>query len=253
MDLLCGNELYERALTLLSMGYQLQGSVLRDMMCYSEAYLAHRKAFLIAQGLFNPELIASSLVREGITLNQQERPVEAITCFMRALEIIKHLGYVKLEGYIYQAFTEAQAKTQQSKESWYSIGLAEMAFEQQTVIPEQTLTRFNISSLTAQKGVYAMFLQEYKNAVDQLDKSLANYDPTLVRGRARLLVQKAEAYYELGILDACTDNIQNAFSLARSIGSSKIMSRAKTLYRNLKQSKWRKERVVADLSDVLEE
>jgi tetratricopeptide (TPR) repeat protein len=203
--------------------------------------------------LFNPELIASALVREGITLNQQERPVEAITCFMRALETIKHLGYVKLEGYIYQALSEAQAKTQQSKESWYSIGLAEMAFEQQTVIPEQTLTRFNTSSLTAQKGVNAMLLHEYKNAVDQLDNSLANYDPTLVRGRARLLIQKAEAYYELGILDACTGNLQDAFSLARSIGSSKIMSRAKTLHRNLKQSKWRKERVVADLSDVLEE
>lgn len=250
-NLLRGKDLYERALTLLSMGYQLQGSVLRDMMCFSEAHMAHRKAFLIAQGLFNPELIASALVREGITLNQQEHPVEAITCFTRALETIKHLGYVRLEGYIYQALSEAQAKAQQSQESWYSISLAEKAFERQSLIPEQTLTRFNTSSLTAQKGVNRVLLHEYKQAVDQLDSSLANYDPTLIRGRARLLIQKAEAYYRIGILDACVSNAQEAFTLARSIGSRKIISEVKTLHRNLNQSKWRKDRVVANLSDVL--
>lgn len=173
-NLMRGNDLYERALTLLSMGYQLQGSVLRDMMCYSEAHMAHRKAFLIAQELFNPELIASALVREGITLNQQERPVEAINCFTRALETIKHLGYVKLEGYIYQALSEAQAKTQQSQESWNSISLAEKAFERQSHTPELSLTRFNTSSLAAQMGVNAMHLHEYKQAIDQLDQSLAH-------------------------------------------------------------------------------
>lgn len=209
--------------------------------------------FFIAQGLSNPELIASALVREGITLNQQEYPVEAITCFTRALETIKKLGYAKLEGYIYQALSEAQAKAQQSKENWHSISLAEKAFERQTSIQEQTLIRFNASSLTAQKGVNAMLLHEYKQAVNQLDSSLANYDPALLRGRARLLIQKAEAYYALGILDACVSNAQDAFTLARSVGSSKILSRVKTLHTNLTQSKWRKERVVADLSNVLAE
>src|SRR5690606_29349442 len=95
---------------ILSMGYQLQGSILRDLTRYTAAHIAHRKALLIAQKLFDPELISAALVREGITLNQQELPVEAITYFERALETIKHLGYSTLEGYILQALSEAQAK-----------------------------------------------------------------------------------------------------------------------------------------------
>lgn len=251
-NLLRGKDLYERALKLLSMGYQLQGSVLRDMMRYSEAYMAHRKAFLIAQGLFDPELIASALVREGITLNQQECPTEAIKCFNHALETIKRLEYVGLEGYIYQALSEAQAKAQKSQESWNSISLAEKKFERQSLIHEQTLTRYNTSSLEAQKGVNSILLNNYKQAVDQLDSSLIEYDPTLIRGRARLLMQKSEAYYGLGILDACVSNLKEAFILASSAGSSKIISKVHSLHKDLTQSKWRKERVVADLSNMLD-
>ncbi|RAL25936.1 hypothetical protein DL897_07650 [Thermoflavimicrobium daqui] len=86
-----------------------------------------------------------------------------------------------------------------------------------------------------------------------LDCSLTNYDPTLIRGRARLLIQKAEAYYGLGILDACVHNAQDAFTLARSAGSCKIISRIRALHDNLLQTSWRKDRYVADLSDVLAE
>jgi transcriptional regulator with XRE-family HTH domain len=252
-NLLRDTNLYERALTLLSIAYQLQGSVLRDKMLYHEAQLAHRKSFLIAKELFNPELIASALVREGITFNQQDRPKEAIACFMHALETIKHLGYVQLEAYTYQALSEAQAKAQLPKESWTSINLAEKSFEKQSSVQEQTLIRFSLSSLNAQKGVNSMILHQYQQALDQLDHSLEHYNPALLRGRARLLIQKAEAYYNLGSLDACVANTQEAFNLARSAGSNKIISRVKNLYMNLKESKWRKEQVVSHLDDVLAE
>src|SRR5579875_1261141 len=41
-------------------------------------------------------------------------------------------------------------------------------------------------------------------AIKLLDASLVIYDPALIRGRARLLAQKAEAYYRLGAIEACT-------------------------------------------------
>lgn len=148
------DDLHERALTVLSMGYQ------------------------------------------GVTLNHQERPVEAITCFHRALETIKHLGYTKLEGYIYQGLSEAQAKAQQRQESHRSIGLAEKNFELQSLSLENNLTKYNLSSLTAQKGVNAVFLHDYKEAINQIDNSFTQYNPTHMRGRARLLLQKAEAIME---------------------------------------------------------
>ncbi|PRX40896.1 helix-turn-helix protein [Planifilum fimeticola] len=253
VNLLRGDHLYERALRLLSLGYQLQGSVYRDLTCYPEAHVAHRKALLVARELFDPELIAAALVREGITFNQQESPKAAITYFNLAVETIKHLGYIKLEGYILQALSEAQAKAQQSRESWHSISLAEKTLERQPLIPEQSLIRLNTASLIAQKGVNAMLLHDYKQAIELIDNSLAGYDPALIRGRARLLTQKAEAYYGLGILDACVHNAQDAFMLARSAGSSKIMNKVKTLHTKLIQSKWRKDPNIADLGNVLTE
>ena len=248
-----GDDLYPRALTLLSMGYQLQGSILRDMMNYTEAHLAHRKALLIAQKLFDPELISAALVREGITLNQRESPTDAIINFKRALETIKHLGYATLEGYVLQALSEAQAKLQQSRECWHSISLAEKALESQSSTTERSLTRFNHASLTAQKGVNAMFLNEYKLAIELIDKSLISYNPTLIRGRARLFAQKAEAYFILGIIDACVDNLKKAYALARSSGSSKVMDKVKAQYCNLTHSKWRKDRYVTELKNMIGE
>jgi tetratricopeptide (TPR) repeat protein len=245
------DDLHESSLRLLSMGYQLQGSVLRDMMLFTEANMAHRKALLIADRLFHPELIAAALVREGVTLNHQDRPIEAIICFNRALETIKHLGYTKLEGYIYQGLSEAQAKALQRQECNRSIGLAEKNFELQSLSPENNLTQYNLSSLTAQKGVNSVLLHNYKEAIDQIDTSLAQYNPTHTRGRARLLIQKAEAYYGLGTVDASVRYAQGAFQLANSIGSSKIISKVKDLHRKLVQSPWRKDQYVTDLSDIL--
>src|SRR5690606_12722727 len=108
----------------------------------------------------------------------------------------------------------------------------------------------NQASLTAQKGVNAMYLGKYKQAIELIDKSLINYDPTLVRGRARLLAQKAEAYFKLGIIDACVLNLKEAYTLARSSGSSKVINKVKALYNNLTQSKWRKDWYVAEINQI---
>ncbi|TCP70732.1 hypothetical protein [Baia soyae] len=55
------------------------------------------------------------------------------------------------------------------------------------------------------------------------------------------------------VLDACTHNAHNAFILAQSAGSNKIISRVKVLHGTLVQSKWRKDRCVTDLSRILME
>jgi hypothetical protein len=94
-------------------------------------------------------------------------------------------------------------------------------------------------------------LHNYKEAINQIDTSLAQYNPTHMRGRARLLIQKAEAYYWLGAVDASVRYAQGAFQLANSIGSSKIISKVKDLHQKLLQSPWRKDQYVTDLSDIL--
>jgi hypothetical protein len=84
-----------------------------------------------------------------------------------------------------------------------------------------------------------------------MDKSLTTYDPAFIRGRARLLSQKAEAYYGLGYIDETVTIAGEAITLARSIGANKTLARVRTLHTDLLQSPWRKERSITRLGAVL--
>ncbi len=84
-----------------------------------------------------------------------------------------------------------------------------------------------------------------------MDKSLLTYDPTLIRGRARLLAQKAEAYYGLSEVDASVMIAEEALLLAHSVGASKTHVRVQQLHATLLQSPWRKERSTARLGALL--
>ena len=70
---------HERTLTLLTMSYQLQTCVSRDLMDFTQAHVAARRAYRIAQELNDAELIASALTHEGIALVQQDKQTEAIS------------------------------------------------------------------------------------------------------------------------------------------------------------------------------
>lgn len=84
-----------------------------------------------------------------------------------------------------------------------------------------------------------------------IDKSLTTYDPAFIRGRVRLLAQKAEAYYGLGFIDESVTIAEEALILARSVEASKTLVRVRNLHTTLLQSPWRKERSIARLGAVL--
>jgi len=84
-----------------------------------------------------------------------------------------------------------------------------------------------------------------------IDKSLASYNPTFVRGRARLLSQKAESFYGRGHIEESVNTAEEALTLARSVGSNKTIARINTLHTTLAQSTWRKERSIARLGALL--
>jgi hypothetical protein len=80
---------------------------------------------------------------------------------------------------------------------------------------------------------------------------LATYDPVLQRGRARLIAQKAEAFYGLGSVDESTKTAIEALTIAQTIGSQKTMNRVKDLHSILEQSRYRKENGVVQLRTML--
>ncbi len=243
---------HDRTLALLSMSYQLQSCVSRDLMNYNQAHLAFKQAHHVATDLNDIELIASALAREGVTLIQQERPSEAINYLSAALETINNAGFPKLRGYILQALSEAYAKAQESQKCWHCISLAERVLERGETSYERYQARFSIASVTAQKGVDAVLLKEHDRAITLIDKSLINYDPTIIRGRARLLAQKAEAYYGLGLIDASISTAEESLSLGRSVGSNKTIARLTSLHTAITKSRYGKDTGVARLGALLD-
>ena len=221
------------------------------MMDYHQAHMASRKAYRIAKELDDPELIASALARQGITLIQKEEPEEAIRYLNGALKTIHYLGLPTLKGYTLQALSEAYAKTQQAQECWRSIGQLERILDQREPATERSNTRLNMASVTAQKGINALLLHDHHRALALIDKSLITYDPALIRGRARLLAQKAEALYGLSLIDESVTIAEEALGLARSVGANKTFARVRNLHISLQQSSWGKERSIARLGALL--
>ncbi len=240
---------HARILKLLTMSYQLQSCVLRDIMDYKQAHIAYQRAFHIAQELEDAELMGAALAREGVTLIQQDKPKQAILYLDGALTTIEGHTFPKLKGHILQALSEAHAKAHQEQECWSAIGQAESI--QEEPVQEYSLIRMNKASLAAQKGVNAVLLGDYQQAIRLLDASLTTYDPALIRGRARLLAQKAEAYYGLGAIEACITTAREAVTLGYSAGSSKTIARVRTLHNHLEQSSWRKEPGITHLGEML--
>lgn len=195
--------------------------------------------------------MAAALARTGITFVQQENPVEAIRYLNGALKTIHYQGFPVLKGYILQALSETYAMAQQPQACWQTIGQLEHVLEQGERVQERSNTRFNAASYTAQKGINTLLLHDYRRALALMEKSLQTYDPALIRGRARLLAQKAEAYYGLGEVDASVMIAEEAFMLAHSVGASKTHARVLQLHAAFLQSPWRKERSTARLGALL--
>lgn len=250
-----GTGWHTRALAILSMSYLLQGTIARSMnLDYNTAHQSFKQAYHIAQEIADPELQALALFRRGVTYINADQPHEAITVLQGALTTIKGYGYPYLKGHILKLLSEADAKAQQAQECWRNVGLAESTLAQLTSQRERSMflqREFSIASVTAQKGVNAAFLHDYERAINLIDKGLAHVKPTFIPTRARLTVQKAEAYFGMGEIDFCLIHAEEAFTMACSTGSNKTISRVKTLHNGLVQSKWKNERGVARLGAVL--
>ena len=94
-------------------------------------------------------------------------------------------------------------------------------------------------------------MKEYSDAIVLLDNGLAQYDQTLLRGRARLIAQKSEAYYGLGMIDESAITGKEALTIAQLIGSHKTIARVSHVYTQLAQSPYRKEDSVVQLQTLL--
>lgn len=246
-----GTAWHGRAQAVLAMSYQLKGNITRDMMQYAVAHQAYQQAFRVARELDDPELMATALLREGFVFFHEDKPLEAIEYVQGALTTINGRGFPRLRAQVLGALSEAQAKAHLPSDCWRTIDLLEHALQQKSHVRERTHFLFRAIPSVEQKAIDAALLGDHNRALALTDKRLATYDPTLVRGRAKLMAQKAEIYFKLGEIDDCIFTAKEALSLARSVGSDKRIAQVRNLHATLATSRWRNMRGVAGLGALL--
>jgi tetratricopeptide (TPR) repeat protein len=240
-----------RANTVLAKSYQLQGSIFCDMMRYDLSHVFYEKAYKITKSADDSELMAATFARRGVTSIQQNKSKEAIEYLNRAQQMINGMGLPCLKGYILKALSEAYGQEKQERNSRHYLDLAEGALQRCGEVLERSHCQLNTTSVIAQRGVNAVWLGDYERAVSLIDKGLLKYEPTFVRGRARLVAQKAEALYGLQYIPECAMIAEEAILLANSVGSTKTFARIKMLQTSLAQSRWKNEPGVARLGALL--
>jgi transcriptional regulator with XRE-family HTH domain len=245
------NPWFHRTLTTLSMAYQLMGSISTDLMAYGQAHAFYKKAFKVAEQIQNRELMSAALARRGVTYIQQRRSKTALSFLENAITLANGLPVLRLQCYTYKALSEAHAMVHEADASLRSIDLAEQIFEQHVEVLEHTHCQVNRISILAQKGVNAVLLGCYQDAIAMIDQSLVTYDHAFIRGRARLIAQKAEAYFGLKQIEASLGLAEEAYHLAEAAGSRKTFERLQQLYTWLIRSRWRKETGVVRLGALL--
>jgi transcriptional regulator with XRE-family HTH domain len=246
-----GTGWHRRAQAVLAMSYQLQGNVQRDQMNFNEAHTAYQQAFRVAQELEDYELMSSALQRDGFIYCHQETPLEAIEYLTGSLKIIQGRGYARLRRQILGALSEAQAKAGLASDCWRTMDVLESAAQQSGHSGDRSSSLFRLIPLIEQKAINATLLGDHHRALALIDKSLTSYDPTGIRGKAKLMGHKAKTYLSLGEIDACVITAKEVVIMARSVGSEKRVAQMRVLYTALTQSKWKNERGVASLGALL--
>jgi tetratricopeptide (TPR) repeat protein len=244
---------HKRALTVLSMNYQLQGSTLRDAQHYSQAYGSFRDAFRAAHEAENDELKAATLLREGMNYMAQEQPFKAISNFNGALDFIQRRSFPRLRGKLLQARAEAYALAQRPEDCWTSIGLATHILGREEHGEEQSQALFNPSSVVLWKGLYAFLLHDYNRAITFFDKGLEPHGSSLAPDRARFLSRKAEACHKAHRIDEAITAAHEALSIASQIKKKSTIERVSQLHNELHHSQWRNERGVKALGLALQQ
>lgn len=247
-----GTAWQKRAQAVLAMSYQLQGNIKRDQMNFQRAHGAYQQAFRIAQESEDYELMSSALQRDGFIYCHKDAPAEAIEYLTGSLKIIQGRGYARLRRQTLGALSEAQAKAGLASECWRTMDTLESAAQQSERSGERSPSLFRLVPLIEQRAINATLLGDHQRALALIDKSLAAYDPTGIRGKAKLLGHKAKIYLSLGEIDACVITAKEVVVMARSVGSEKRLAQMRTLHTALAESKWKNERGVASLGALLD-
>jgi transcriptional regulator with XRE-family HTH domain len=248
-----GTPWHRRACGLLSMSYQLQGTIAREGLQFDLARSAFELAYTAAKEVNDVEMMAATRVRQGQISRVDPSindPIEATKYFQATLDLIKDKPFPKLHGNTLQALAEASAQAQEKQDAWRSIGLAERIVGREDS-NERSRIKFDNSTVAAWKGVCALYLGEYDRSNRLIGKALKDYNPLWVSGRARFLMHQARALAGNGEIDESIAKAEEAAKLAGVIKNQRTVGAVRNFHQDLTQSRWQREAGIKRLGAII--
>jgi transcriptional regulator with XRE-family HTH domain len=238
----------KRAGTLLSMSYQLDGSIKRELKDTKSALIAYKKSYTLAKEIGNVEMQASTLLRHGRALAlTRANQKEALPYYHQALKLVEGKSLPMLRGGALQNTAEAYARLKESRECWHAIDLAEHIIGREEESRENNYSSFNKSTIDIYKGSYALYLGDYERALILFNKGLQGmrHDSHM---HSRFMVRKAKALYLTGRLDECVAIISDIYQQGKN---TLIIEDIRDLYAELQTSQYKNEGCVKRLGLLL--
>lgn len=238
-------------LVLLSQNYQLQGLIARDQVDDAAAEQCFKHASLLAQEAGCVELDALAMARRAsVCLRRQQ--VEVAEQFCEAAEEIARRSAPVLRAYLALVSAEVQGR-QRRGECLKSLTVAREQLRRVDpeddpllLLPSTWCTEQAIEDGQARCQVYLGKLADALEYYEELEQRL---DPTLVRMRARMLLQYAWALYQGRDMSCCFSALEG-LKLARAVGSRSNVDQAQGLAGELAGRFPRDERVKELLGEL---
>lgn len=229
----------QQAASLASQGHQLAYVVTSHREDFSSSLQHTNSAKLFGERAKDPNLLVSSLVRQGVTFLHRRNPFKALESYQEASQYVNDISPL-LRTRLYAALAEVQGKLSMEQDARRSVGQANESFSASSEDdPTSVYIHFSESSLYLHEGLALLDLHKPAEAMKAFMK-VDGLRPRLIvseRSRVDFLNQQAMAAGQLRDLDQFKVYLENAVISARALGSELRLSEAWDVFKHT-QSIW---------------
>jgi tetratricopeptide (TPR) repeat protein len=239
----------QKAAFLASQAYQLASLLTLQYQNYGTALTYARQAFSYGKEVQDPNLQATSLIRQAQVYLYLKRPQQRLLVYQQAMQYANHISPL-LQGRIYIGLTEVHSKLNHRREAEHFLDTAHRTFPANfEEDPNFSYTHFNLWSLTALEGLMYVNLDQPQRAWVAFEHIDITLPEETVPNRVELLVRQAGTSFALGDLEQTSIYTRRALSAAAAAGNQLRRDEVNQIYERM-QMKWGHEPEVKDLAEL---
>ncbi|MBO0778518.1 MAG: helix-turn-helix transcriptional regulator [Ktedonobacteraceae bacterium] len=238
-----------RAALLASQGHQLASLVALQHQNFGTAYSHAQQALTYGEQAGDPNLQATSLIRQAQVHLYLKRPRQRLQAYERSLQYLGQTSPL-LQGRVYAGLAETHGHLGNQQEAQYFLGLAHKAFPASySDDPNYVYTHFNLWSISALEGLMYLHIKQPEHAQQTFSNIETLVPNQLVPNRLELMVRQSEAACALNDRDMACAHVTMAARSAITAGNELRYNEIYHVYEQM-QGKWGRDTKVRELEDL---